>query len=333
MIVRLDLKEGMKANIATWFWEAADPLYKKLNRFYDKMAEVLSIKDIKGGFWQGTSAIGAQKLEKRIDYGKLHEDRPQEGFPVYAVIKSTDLFVQVPIEMERDWPRTKEFMRDYVKKNWPSAIEETKEQLVAELYNTGGYTAGDECFNNDKASINLSTYTSPKLVFDGKPMFNIVGNERTNKALSTYYNSHMLNGVTFANVKTMYNRLVATNNKKENDQPFDNSQDLIVVCHPTQKLDWDKINTSENNPDNAMNDANTLRGAFKTILPNPYLTTATFSCIQRRAAGIKFWVGEPKFNFWEENNAPGLFASVILDYAICVSNWRFLQGNNAPTAA
>ena len=331
-MVRLDMVQGIKADMHTWYWEATDKVYKKLNRYYDKMVEVLPLSTITGGYWKGTSAIGATQLEDRINYGKLYEDKPQEGFQVYACIKQKGLKVKVPSEVERDWHRTQSFLKDYVKTNWPEAVETTKEKIVANLYNYGGYTSGHSVFNNNDSDIGLTTYTSPDLCYDGAPFFNLANNLRTAKNGSTYYNAVALAGITFANAKTMYNLLTATNNKKENGNPFDNSQDLIVVTNTANKLDWDAINNSTLNPDNAQNATNTLKGAFKDIIANPYLTTATFSAIQRRSMGIKFFVSEPKFNFWEENDAPTMWASVVYDYAICVQNFRPIVSNNAPIA-
>lgn len=332
-IIRSDMAEGMKADMHTWFWEATDKIYKKLQRYYDKMAEVLPVSEIKGGYWKGTSAIGVTELQDRINYGKLYEDKPQEGYIVYGTIKQKNIAIQVPREMERDWHRTKDWMKDYINKNWPQAVEVSKEKIVANLYNYGGYTSGHTVFNNDDATIPVSTYTSPDLCYDGKPFFDLAGNERTAKNNSTYYNAVALSGVTFANAKAMYILLTSTNNKMENGNPFDNSQDLIVVTHTANKLDWDVVNNSTLNPDVATNPTNPLKGAFKEIIANPYLLTPGFSCIQRKGMGIKFWVSDAKFNFWEENNPPGLWGSVIFDYAICVQNFRPFVGNNAPVSA
>ncbi|MFA6358584.1 MAG: hypothetical protein WCY09_08015 [Candidatus Omnitrophota bacterium] len=333
MTVRLDLINGIKADMHSWFWEAADPVYKKLNKFYPDMAEVNSIKDIKGGYWKGTSAIGATELESRDDYGVTHEDRPVEGYPVYARIKQKSLKVKVPREFDRDWHRTKEFLRDYVKKSWPLALEVTKEKIVAAIYNKGGFTSGDsETFNQNSADLGLTTYTSPNLGYDGKPFFALTSNNHTAKSGSTYYNALALSGVTFANAKTMHTLLTATNAYMENGQPFDNSQDLVITCAPALALDWEAVNNSTLNPDNAENAVNTLKGAFKKIISNPYITTATQSVMHRRAMGVKVWFGEPKFSFWEENDPPSKWARIDLDYAICVQNFRTHIGNNCPTS-
>ncbi len=331
MVVRHDLLQGIKADMHTWFYESAEKMYKKLDRIYDKVVEVLPVSEIKGGYWKGTSAIGAKELEDRVTYGKLYEDKPTEGFQVYAVIKDKALKVKCPRELKRDWHRTSDWLRDYVKQNWPQAVEITKEKIVANLFNYGGYTAGHAVFNNDDSDLDLTTYTNPNLCYDGKPMFNLAGNVRTAKSGSTYYNALALTGVTYANAVTMYNLLTSTNAYMENGQPFDNSQDTVVLCHPSLKLDWEIINNSTLNPDNANNPSNPLKGAFK-IYSNPYLTSSTFSCMISQGKGVRFWTSEPKFDFWEENDPPTYWASVILDYAICIWNFRPLVGNNAPTS-
>lgn len=332
MTVRLDLKNGILADMHTWFWEASDKVYKKLEKFYPSMADVANTSEIKGGFWKGTSAIGATELEDRDNYGLTAEDRPIEGYPVYATIKQKALKVKVPKEVSRDWHRTRDFLKEYVQKNWPLAIEVTKEKLAAKFYNTGGVTAGDKIFINDDADLNLTTYTTNDLIYDGIPWFARTGANHTAKDDQTYFNAGALSGVTFANAKTMYNYLTDTNAYMENGQAFDNSQDLMITCAKALQLDWEAINNSTLNPDNAQNEANTLKGAFKKILGNPYLTTATMSVMHRESMGLKLWFSEPKFSFWEENDPPQLWASVQLDYAGAVQNWRTHYANNAPTS-
>ena len=119
MTVRLDMKEGIKADMHTWYWEAADPFYKTIDRVYDKISQVNSVSAIKGGYWKGTSAIGATELEDRENNGQLHKDLPQEGYTVYAVIKDKALMLEVPRELKRDWFKTSNWLKTAVQKTWP----------------------------------------------------------------------------------------------------------------------------------------------------------------------------------------------------------------------
>jgi len=332
---RLDLISGLEAKMHTWYWEATDKIYKKLQFFYKDIVELGNLKeDTKGGFWKGTSAIGAAELLPRLANGQIQEDTPIDGFPVYASVKDKGIAMEVPYEQSRDWWRVEDFIKDYISKNAPSAIETTIDKIVADIFNYGGYTAGHEAtFNQNSARINLTTYASPNLCYDGKPFFTREGNERTAKNGSTYFNAFAEVEVNAATARKMRNRLIGKNNKKENGQPFDNSQDLIIVCHPLLADDWEQVNNSTLNPDDALHATNPLKGAFKKIIPNQYFTNETFSAMGRKNTGIKAWFGEPKFKYWEIPNPPAKWVSIMIDYAICVQNFRTWVGNNAPISA
>ena len=129
----------------------------------------------------------------------------------------------------------------------------------------------------------------------------------------------------------MWNRLTVTNAKKENGQPFDNSTGVKILCAKNLVPAWKQINESTLNPDNAQNATNPLKGLFTEIIGHEHITTSTASYMTR-GQGVKVNFNNVQFNFWEENNPPTFFASVIVDYAVCVQNWRDTVGNNIPTS-
>lgn len=339
MTVPLDLLQGIKADLHTWFYEASAKIYKTVKRKYDKFVEQKPMSLIKGGYWKGTSALGVLELEDREASGQIKKDRPQEGYTVYATVKDKSIMVECPLELKRNWWRTSDWLKEYVKKNWPKAVEVAVEKIVANIINYGGFTSGHAVFDNDNAKIGLTTYATPDLTYDGKPFFARTGAKHPSKEGTEYFNAYAITtgddsaGVTFANAKTMYNRLTAFNNRLENGAPFDNSDDISILCHPSLKLPWQQINDSAKDPDTAENASNPLKGAFKNIISNPFLLTSTFSAFFREyVAGIILFLEEPKFSFWEENNPPSYNASVMIDYAVAVQNWKSWVSNNAPTS-
>ena len=79
------------------------------------------------------------------------------------------------------------------------------------------------------------------------------------------------------------------------------------------------------------NPRNPLKGKFKDIISTTRITTATQSIIGKSKGMMTLFLGEPIMNFWEENDPPCYWASVLLPYARCVSNFRFAGvSNNAP---
>lgn len=331
MSVRLDFLNGIRPELASWYYEVSEKMYKDVPRYYPDLVEMVPKSDFIGGFSKSTSAIGSHELQDLTDRGLIHEDRPMEGFSVFGTLKMKALKVSCPRTLNRDWHRTKSWIKDYVAKNWAGAFEVTKEKLVADMFNFGGLTAGHSIFNNDDSTIGLTTYTLPNLAYDGKPFINRADNPRAAKGhATTYHNGLALAGVTMDNARTMVNRLTAINNRMENGNPFDNGQNLIVLCHNTLKMDWQIINESTLNPSTANNDKNPLQGAFKKIIANPYITTPTFSAIISQGKGLKAYFSQPYFKFWEVNDPETLWASITMDYAIWVQNFRPVVANNAP---
>lgn len=331
MSLRSDNAEGMKAEMHDWYWESEEKAYKDIKPIYPRITEVHGLDEIKGGYWKSTSALGATRLEDRTAQGKYQEDNSVEGFTVYATIKDKALTKECPRELKRDWHRTADWLKDYINKNMPAAVSTTKDEIATDLYNYGGYTSGDDVFDNDDTQLNLTTYTTSNLGYDGLPMINRSDNLRTAKSGSTFYNGVALANISYANALTMYKLYIDTNAYKENAHPFDNSGNIIIMCKGSNVPDWQIVNESTLNPDNANNPKNPLKGVFKDVIANPYLTTANFSCMLRdKNPGIKYFVGDPYFNFWEENNPEAYWASVIIDYAIGFTNFRFMIANNAP---
>ena len=188
--------------------------------------------------------------------------------------------------------------------------------------------------------MNLATgYTS--FCYDGKPLFALSGNNHTAKDGNTFYNATAIttasasgqsNGVNFANALTMYNLMTTTNAKMENGQEFDNGTDISIVCAKPCGPDWDVIQNSTLNPDNAQNASNPMKGMFKEIIASPYIKTAAQSVMFRKE-GLVTYFGEPRIDFYEVNDPDATYVKVKLEYAIAPKNFRPFMANNAPTSA
>jgi len=340
-MTRLDFVNGMTADLHTWYWEGGETFYKSYQKQYTDLADVRSIKEIKGAFYKTTSAVGAQELDDLDEYGVAKQDRPMDGYSVYALKKAKAIVIDVPRLISRDWHRTADFLKSYMKENGTKMVENTKEKIVSNLYLQAGVTAGHAVFNQDSGDANLTTgYTS--FIYDGKPWAVLTGNNHTAKDANTYFNAVALsttspsgqaNGVTYANALTMWNRLTVTNAKMENGRPFDIEQmGISIVCNKSAKPDWEVVNNSTLNPDNAENAINPLKGMFKKIVGSPYITTPTQSVMYVKD-GLVVFFSEPQFEFWETKNPNVFHAQIILDYAIFVKNFRLAVFNNASVTA
>lgn len=334
MTVQRDVIEGLKGEMSEWHWEADEKYTKKRPKpMYSKIANVRPYSDLNmGGYWKGTSAIGAKTLQKRAVYGKLYRDNPTDGYAVYATGFDATLRFDVPVELDRHWKRTKDWLRDYIKKEIPAAIEEFKEDLVFEYIRKGGFTSGDACFSQSNSAIAFDGYSTANLPYDAKPWFARSGNNHTAKSGSTFYNGLAMAATDYTTAVAMWNLYAHTNAYNEKGQPIDLRDDVIVICNGTLELEWDKINNSTLQPNTGENPKNPLKGKFKEILGTNRLTTATMSVIGQAGNMLELFLGEPKFNYWEENDPPARCASVILPYAITEKNFRLAVANNAPLA-
>ena len=104
--------KGMIPDMHEWYWEAADPFYKLYTPMYPRYFTQKPISDIKGAFKQMTSAIAVDKLEEKKENGPIKEYHAIEGFTVYIAKKSYYGKSPVSFELNEDFDRVKNFIRD-----------------------------------------------------------------------------------------------------------------------------------------------------------------------------------------------------------------------------
>lgn len=335
--VHIDLPKGLAADLHKWSWEASSIYDKKEGRpIAEKLVEVLPISQVKGSYYQSTTAIAADKLADKLLYGISSTDSPIEGFTVYGAKKSKSIKTAVKAEVARDWTRTADYLKDYVTKNVPSMLYNTKNDIVFTAINNGGITAGHSIFDNNDSSMNVPAQTA-NLPYDGVSWFN---SAHVNKKGTSYSNvfaitttspTGVANGITLENAKDMYVRFTATNAKMENDANFDNNKDIIVLSSVAGSMDWDTVINSNLNPGNSSNASNPIKGKISEIIGSNLLTTETMSVMLRKK-GAKLFVSEPKYEYWEEKEPDTFWFRVSMDYIFVIENWRFAVSNNAPTS-
>ena len=323
--------KGMIPDMHEWYWEAADPFYKSYSPLYPKYFTIKPISEIKGAFKQMTSALAVDKLPEKKENAAIAEYHATEGWTLYIAKKRFYGKSPVSFELNEDFPRISNFIRDYIKSNMPAAIEETKENLAADIFNDGAKTAGADVFDNATLGHAIDY---GKVCYDSKPFFNLSTNTRTAKNGSTYYNllDLALSGASgYDNLKTAHILFTATNAKKENGQPFDNSQGKMLMVPQALELDADVHINSTLIPGSNDNDRNPLKGAYK-ILVNPRLKTSTSWALLRKE-GLIFYVSDtPDFDFFEDKETKTFKATFGITCGIGVKNWRTAVGSKFPTS-
>lgn len=309
--------------------EETDKYYKKYSPLYPKLCTVRNVNEIQGAYEQMSSAIGITELYKRSESGPVQFQNLSEGYQIYAAKWSYDVGVEGTMELNKDLVQLKEFMTNWVKqKNLPAAVARTKEKIVANLFNYGGYTAGHAAFSQAASPVVPVTYGN--LVYDGKPLFEPTG--RSAKAHSTtYVNGLGALSLEYPNLTTADILLTSTNAKMENGEPFDNTRDNILHVPTALRQTGKKILESEYNPSNANNDVNPLRGEYDLVV-NPYLSDTNAWFIGNKH-GIVFWdTNDVDYNMWEIHETKQIRVSASIRIACAVVNWRSWVGANYATS-
>jgi hypothetical protein len=329
---RSDFKKGLIADMYEWYLDAKDKLYKEYSPIYPKIADVRDVKEITGSYAQGTTVIAdSGDVPFRDENSPIKFENEAEGYTWHASIKSIDIGKRVSMELNRDIEhRAKDFLRKFVVEgNLARRMEIIKERLVAKVFNEGALLAGSDIFDQNIPGVLTTTYG--KFCYDGKPFFNMSDNLRSSKGGGTYYNGLDL-ALSYDNLKTAYTLLTSTNAKMENDEPFDNTQNIVLLVPPALKLTADVLINSTLVPGGANNDKNPLQGAAE-IVEQPYFTQTDCWALVRKGLAIRvYFASKPVFDFWEVKETRELRASAHLDVAVTVTNWRGAVGSKFPTA-
>lgn len=337
-IVRLDLPKGLSADLHKWSWEAQADYDKKEGKpEAEWIADIRNIKEVKGSYYQSTTAIAASQLGKKTDYGISSVDSPTEGYTVYGAKKQTAIKTAVSAEVAKDWHRTADFLKSYVQANVPEMIYNTKNAIVMEAVNNAGYVAGGPIFDNNDTDSNIPAQTA-NLPYDGvcwasTSHVNKMGATFSNQIISTSNSpSGVANGINQENAAAMYVRFAGTNALKENGARFENTKDIMVLSSIQGALDWDTVIHSTLNSSNSSNAANSLVGKIKEVKGTNLMSSATMSMMFRKK-GLKLFLSAPKYEYWEEKEPDKFWFRVSLDYILVMDNWRFACFLNPQTAS
>lgn len=341
MSVKLDFLNSIKSEILDFAYENAIKDMKKLPPIHQDIITPIDPSKIVGGVYKSISAIAAGTMARRANGQPFDEDRPLEGYEIIGSLKHVSKKVKCASELERDWQhRAKSWIKEYVAKNWSPIIANTKTMLLTDFLEKGGYTAGDDIYNNDDSESGLVTYASPKLQYDGKPIFNYSDNLRAAYSQSAaLYNAMAYNDaevgvdvgdVSYALADAMKNRLII-NGKMENGEAFDNISNVQVICAPQLADKWARVNDSEKDPDTMTNASNPFYKKIKRIIPLHRISgsSPTLSIMQSNQSGIEAYFSDFDITFWEKNDPQVLYAGINMDYMIVLKNFRYLVSVNS----
>ena len=248
-------------------------MYPVMNMRYKKKAtkfqEIFSLKTdgVKGPGDKETQLLGADKFKKKQVQGQGFTFRsPVQGWQTF--VSYDTFFDAVKFDKEEVEDNVKEggigkTLKNYAS-SWGEAYRVTKEEFAASFFNQGGYTTGDEIFNG---SFGDNTDPSGNYLYDSKPLFNLVGNERTTKDEETYYNARVTSELNETNFGTLYDLMAVTNAKTEIGTPMANKPNMLLTEEGSDnRKGWTIINTIGENgslPGSGLNDRNYWAGKLR----------------------------------------------------------------------
>lgn len=318
MAFRNEFTELMNQSMYDWFFEE----YERHTPMYPKLFKV---EELKTGYKKSTTGIGMGQLSERPEGDDIVMSKPVEGWsPIHKARTFSDSF-ELTQEFVEDAPAEK--VGDLLKAlalTWGEGVVASKEKFAAKFFNYGGYTAGHDVFNGTITGV--IDDPSGDLCYDGKPFFNLTGNNRTAKNGSTYYNG-TANAFSATNLKTSYLLMSNTN-------AYDEKGDKIVllpsiILHPPAL----KFTVKEVL---ANTDTANLRSSVENIVTPmewAYLTDSDAWFLGVPQKGITWYERKaPVIDFYQNEVNKKYYATIDARWGAGVSNWRYWQGNAFSTS-
>lgn len=306
---RTAFPEGIKAQVYDYFLESWKPLEKTRESY-------MKIETFDKAYDQTTNVIGSGDLVEKPEGVGFTQVSMSEGWNVYGSVKTYGKKIAITREVKEDHLRLKNFLKELMP-SWTEDYNRTLEKFCAQTINKGGFTSGHSHFN---ASIPGFTDPTGDYIFDSKPLFNLVGNERTSKGGGTYFNGLAL-AFSRDNLKTAYRRFVDTINRDERDEQMDN-RPKIILAHPNLQFDIDEVLNSPENPSTANRSTNVTYRLLKAVYC-PYLTnTSQWTLMDPKKDLVLLMRRLPEFGFWYDDDAEVYYMKISARYGLRVDNWR-----------
>ena len=328
MAQRNDFTKGIVNDAYDWYFERKD--YAMLKSGWSEICDVRDVTNEDGAYEQSTSVIGSGTFTKFGERESIPEATPQEGFTTYAKYQKFGKKVPYSSEVVSDIPKSKSgnILKDEVM-GWADDEQRTLELFYADHFNKGGFTAGDEIFN--QSIVNALSYTPGNFIYDSKPWFALTGNDHTSKGGSSYFNSLGL-GIDPANLEAAMIRLKVKNARNERDERVDLGMNYILLCAGELEPTCERIVLTEKLPSSDQNDTNVLYKKFR-IVPSNYITTPTSWYVGVEKKMLRAYKKRNlKIDFYWDEDTETYWVTGSLRYGAMIQNFRFTVAGSTPTS-
>lgn len=334
MLLHADFIEGCKKDAYEYYFGE----YEKEATYFDKLVEE---KTSDRAYEKGTVLTGPGLLDEKPYGGDYLAIGLAEAFIWYTKIKEFGNLLPIEGSTLED---VKAKAGDLIKtwsKNWAEAARNTKETMVANIFNYGGYIAGHHATFDASISGGVLDDPSGDGVYTGtaaapKPFICLSGNEWTDPNGDIYYNGLSL-APSPENFKSAWELLTRKNARTESGAVAVITPDVLLTANTTDALLWRQILESEKMAGTDLNDLNVLRNLIQNIIAYPFLNaafaTARAWAIMKSKKSIRLYHRiEPEFDFFEDKKSNTFYGRIRMRIGANVINVKHTVGSNFPTA-
>lgn len=297
--------------------------YMETPTTYDKVFKVKP--SATGAGDKSTQLLGLGSLDRHtVESQDIKFKSPVQGWEFLVRYWTYSSGLALSYEAVEDTVKLGNLLKDLAE-TWGKQNRIAKEQLGAQVFNDGGDLSGAWVFNGTHTGNNDA---SGNLLYDSKPLFNLIGNARSSKGGGTYYNSVAALAITPDNFVTLYTLHTETNAYDERDEVVENPCDTVLVKTATDEFAAKRIfNTPSSNgiPGSANNDLNPYFGLVDSVIKWRYLkdTSAPWYLGKRQSMDFQFHERQqPRIRFFRDENNLGYKASNVLRIGVLIKNWR-----------
>lgn len=322
MLKRQDMIEGMRADGYGYYLDAKQ--FSPEPSIYKKLVEV---RKTDRPYEQATSVVEASDPKIRNEAEAMVPVKPLEGFTTLCAIRNHYKMEQMSREVVEDHQKFDNFIKNMTS-GWADDMIRGTNKLVLSHFNFGGYTAGHDIFNQSITGV-LSD-PNGGLIYDGKPLFNLSGNERNSKGGGEYYNA-IAKTLDATNFEKLWELMTVDNAKNEDDTEIEIRPDLLLT---SKSLEFTARRLLESSliPGVADNDKNVLEGIVDLVATN-YFTPKTGWVLMEAKKGLILYERETEvIDVWYDHMFKVYYTSIEHRKGVMPKNFRFFGGSNIPTS-
>lgn len=324
MATRASFIKAMVKDSYEWALESYEQVPTVFNQLFDTESS-------DSAYEQYTSAIGPGAITEVAEGASIPRQSAQEGYTVYCANKKYPTELPLTNESIDDNQKVANFL-----KAWAAGLGESirnkQESTHAAIFNYGGYTSGNSAFDNSIAGVLTPSYGS--LIYDGKPLFALSGNNHPAKNGSTYYNSIAALPLSGANLETLLKLISVTNAFNEAGMEVQIMPDTLLMQYGTTnyykaKRLLESIGDVEGGHEGV---TNVWKGSLN-LIGWRFLNDSDAIYVGCAKKGLKSLNRMPlKIDYYEDQNTDSQIVRSRARWGNCVTNFRNWVAANLPTS-